>query len=242
MSPDRADASRPRTPLPAWRGPLRLASGLILLTFLTTHLLNHALGLVSLEAMEAGRAWFLLLWRNPLGTAVLYSAVTVHISLALLSIYARRSFRLPAWQWAQLLLGLLIPPLVVTHVLGTRMAGAFYGHDDPYRRVLLALWHLNPTAGLRQTTLVVLAWLHGSIGVHYWLRVRPGYRRAAPWLLAGAVLVPALALLGFVNGGREVTRRSAEPGWVERVQAETRVVDPEARAGLGRAEGWLLRG
>ena len=33
---------------------LRLASGLVMAFFVATHLLNHALGLVSLEVMEAG--------------------------------------------------------------------------------------------------------------------------------------------------------------------------------------------
>jgi len=36
---------------------VRLVSGLVLLTYLATHFINHALGLISLEAMEAGRAY-----------------------------------------------------------------------------------------------------------------------------------------------------------------------------------------
>ena len=39
---------------------VRLVSGLVLLTYLATHFINHALGLISLEAMEAGRIWFWL--------------------------------------------------------------------------------------------------------------------------------------------------------------------------------------
>ncbi len=54
---------------------LRLVSGLILGCFLTTHLLNHALGLVSLPAMESGRGWFNVLWRSMAGTILLYGAV-----------------------------------------------------------------------------------------------------------------------------------------------------------------------
>ena len=38
---------------------IRLVSGLVLLTYLATHFINHALGLISLEAMEAGRTWFI---------------------------------------------------------------------------------------------------------------------------------------------------------------------------------------
>lgn len=55
----------------------------MLVTFLTLHLANHALGLISLGAMEAGRVWFLALWRHPLGTVLLYGALLTHLSLAL---------------------------------------------------------------------------------------------------------------------------------------------------------------
>jgi adenylate cyclase len=42
----------------------RTVTGLVLIAYLATHFLNHALGLVSLAAMEAGRPWFLLVWRS----------------------------------------------------------------------------------------------------------------------------------------------------------------------------------
>lgn len=37
---------------------LRLITGLVLFAYLTTHLANHALGLISLDAMETGRSGF----------------------------------------------------------------------------------------------------------------------------------------------------------------------------------------
>jgi|RhiMetdeSRZDD1v2_1073273.scaffolds.fasta_scaffold206983_4 hypothetical protein len=48
-----------------WARPTRLVSGLVLFVYVATHLANHALGLVSLEVMEAGRLGFLALWRSP---------------------------------------------------------------------------------------------------------------------------------------------------------------------------------
>ena len=50
---------------------LRLVSGLVLFVFVLTHFLNHALGLVSLEVLEAGRLWFLAFWRWPPATLLL---------------------------------------------------------------------------------------------------------------------------------------------------------------------------
>ena len=90
---------------------LRLASGLVLFAYLTTHYLNHALGLISREALSRGADIFVLVWRNPIGTVVLYGAVATHMLLALWSLYQRRSFKgMTAGDWAQLLLGLSVPP------------------------------------------------------------------------------------------------------------------------------------
>ena len=45
---------------PLWLRKLRLVTGLTLFTYVSTHLLNHSLGNVSIPAMEAGlttRLW-----------------------------------------------------------------------------------------------------------------------------------------------------------------------------------------
>src|SRR6267378_6737064 len=78
----------------AWLRRTRLWSGIVLVAYLTTHLANHALGLVSFAALEAGRGWFLLLWRNPLGTALLYGALASHLALARWSFYQPKRLRL----------------------------------------------------------------------------------------------------------------------------------------------------
>jgi len=62
---------------------LRLISGLVLFTYVTTHLVNHALRLASLQAAEAGRLWFLAVWRHPLGTVLLYGSLATHLALLL---------------------------------------------------------------------------------------------------------------------------------------------------------------
>ena len=190
---------------------LRLLTGLVLFAYVTTHLANHSLGLVSLDAMEWGRAWFLALWRNPVASVVLYASLVTHVALALWALYDRRTLRMPAWEAAQLLLGLAIPPLLVSHVVGTRVAWQVYGVDDAYSRVAYNLWALSPELGTRQIIIVVLAWLHVSIGLHAVMKLRSWYERTAPWLLAGAVLVPVLAVLGFVAGGREAAARAQDP-------------------------------
>src|SRR2546425_7524175 len=76
---------------------VRLGAAFVLLTYLILHFSNHALGLISLDAMEAGRRWFLAIWRNPLGTLALYGAITVHGGLAPWLVLPRRSLRMPLW-------------------------------------------------------------------------------------------------------------------------------------------------
>ena len=213
---------------------IRLWTGLVLFTYLTTHFLNHALGLVSLEAMAAGQDWFVLVWRSLPGTIALYGSFGIHNLLALWALYRRRTLRMPAWEASQLTLGLLVPPLLVWHVVGTRLAHEVAGTQTTYTFVVLALWQLNPIAGLRQVVVLAVAWIHGCIGLHFWLRLRPWYPRLARTIYSGFLLVPVLALLGFATAGQEVSRRAREPGFVQTVIREARLPNPAQRAVLGQ--------
>jgi len=224
----------------AWVVAVRLTTGLILLTYVTTHLANHSLGLISLGAMEAGREWFLTLWRSPLGTLALYGALLTHVLLALWSLYRRRTLRMPRWEASQLLLGLAIPPLLAGHIVANRVAHEWFGATDSYTRVVLGLWHLAPAVGLRQAVVVVVAWLHACVGIHFWLRLRPWYPRAVPALAAFAVLLPVLALLGFARAGREVTELAARPGWVEATLKAAGRPDAAGRASLERLQNAIV--
>lgn len=219
---------------------LRLATGLILFTFLATHLSNHALGLISLEAMERGRVWFLALWRNPLGTLALYGALLTHFSLALLSLYRRRHLRMPLWEATQLVFGLAVPPLLISHITGTRIAHAWFDATDSYARVLLTFWVLRPDLGVRQALVLLVAWTHGCFGLHFWLRLRPAYPRVAPVLLVAAVLLPILALLGFAQGGREVAARASTAQAVAEVLRAANAPDPADRVVIERTRDMLL--
>ncbi len=209
----------------------RLVSGLILLTYLATHLLNHGLGLISLDAMEWGRQWFLLLWRNPLGTAVLYGALLTHLCLAIWALYQRRHWRMPVTEMLQLTFGLTIPLLLTVHIVGTRLTHEYFAVDDSYTLMVLTLWHASPMDGLRQAILIIIAWTHGCIGCHYWLRLKKWYPRAAPYFLTLALLIPVCGLLGFVDAGREVSNLIArQPDWLERFLIAAKIPPRSQRA------------
>lgn len=204
-------ATSPRAPAArSWLSPqvvertLRFGAGVILMVFVTLHLLNHAAGVFGIEAITAMQEWRVALWRNPVGTALLYGALAVHIALALRRLLARRTLRMPWPEAAQVALALAIPILLTPHALGTRyMAGL--GINDAYVNVLRNLW---PGLAWWQTALVIVVWSHGVIGIHQALRNGAWYRRHRNALRVAAVTIPLLALAGFVASGREAQGRS----------------------------------
>ena len=232
-------------PARAWRPltlrRLRLASGLVLFGYVLSHLANHALGNVSLAAMEDGLDLVTALWLNPLGLTLLYGALLVHLLLGLQALYASRFFRWRSSEILQLVSGLLIPPLLVSHIAGTRIAFVTAGLDKGYAQELYTFWVASPQLGLMQAAVLVVAWIHGCAGLHFWLRLKPGFGRAAPGLLAVAVLMPVLALLGFVQGGRAILALAQDPAWRATALQPIHVGRPDQVARLaGIRDGMLL--
>ena len=227
---------------------LRLWSGLVVLGFAATHLANHALGLVSLGAMEAGRRWFVAVWRAPPAEALLVASLLGHAGLSLWRVWERRSLRMSAGEAVQLVTGLLIPLWLTAHVLATGVMHRLTGVQDSYAYELGLIW---PDAMPRMALMLGLVWLHGCVGLHRWLRLRAWYRRLRAPALALAVLLPVLALLGTVAGGRELAqRRTADPAWLEATtkaegwptrEERTRLVDAPDAAIVAGFE-WLVLG
>jgi adenylate cyclase len=217
---------------------LRLISGLVLFGYVTTHLLNHALGLVSVEAAEAGRTWFVAVWRHPIGTLLLYSSLICHLALALYAVYLRRHFRLPRWELVRLGLGLLIPLQLLQHIVGTRVQHEIFGVQDGYTREVLMYWVLNPVSGLQQVMLLMLTWAHGCMGLYFWLRVKPARHWTLPLLLILAVVLPVCAVGGFIGMGHESLVRAEDPVWL--VRAAEPLAPPDAERAIAWRDGSVL--
>jgi adenylate cyclase len=179
---------------------VRLVTGLIVAAFVVGHFLNHSLGVVSIEAMDRMRVALALWWRSPVGTALLYGSLLTHFILALASLYGRSTLRMPVWEAAQMLLGLAIPPLLIGHIVGTRLTWTMLGHNIDYERVVGQLWS-SEWGITRQSLLLLIVWAHACAGLHYWLRVRQWYQAAEPLAFALALLLPAIALAGFASAG-----------------------------------------
>ena len=224
----------------------RLISGLVLFTYVTTHLINHALGVVSLETMEYGRTWFVDFWRSLVPTIALYGALIIHFLLALWAIFMRRRFLgMPPPEAVQLALGLTIVPLLTQHALGTRVADELFELKPGYAYVLGILWYDQPHKALWQGVALVVAWFHGCMGLYFWLRLKPWYPRWQPYLYAGALLLPVVALLGYADTGREVARLAADDAWYQAMRARANSLDRPAidtLITLERAVDWVFYG
>jgi adenylate cyclase len=209
---------------------VRLATGLVLVTYVTGHLVNHALGVISIDAQEALLSVLAPPWQSPPGTILLYSALIVHALLGVYALWRRQTLRMPAWELTQLALGLTVPLLLIPHVFGTRVASALIGTDTTYHVVVAALWS-SPTAMIRQPVLVVVVWTHLAIGLHYWLRLSSAYRRKLRFLYPIAVIVPLVALLGFWGAGFELAAAAPAAS-----ASNSPAPDPAARALLDARE------
>ena len=124
----------------AVRRTLRLTSGLVLFAYIAAHLLNHALGLVSLKAAEAGMEIAVEVWYSLPGTVLLYGAAAVHFVLALWAVYERRTFRLPPAELLRIALGFTLPIILINHFANTRLAYDLFGLSSDYTRVVANLW------------------------------------------------------------------------------------------------------
>jgi adenylate cyclase len=189
-------------PLPLLLRSLRVISGLVLMVFVTCHLVSLSLGLHSLDAIRAGFPWLMRPWVDMPGHAVLIAATLVHAGLALRSVALRRSFAMRREDAVQIASGLLIPILLAGHVVTVTS-----GLDTTYPFMLSLYWVFVPLYAIQQLSVLVLVWVHATIGFVNWASLRPWWPRVSTILPLLLFAIPILALLGFVEAGKDVLAR-----------------------------------
>ncbi|MGV6846867.1 MAG: adenylate/guanylate cyclase domain-containing protein [Marinibacterium sp.] len=220
-----------------WRGGLasraRIASGLVLFAYVLMHFLN--LGLVQVDPVLANRLQDGL--RRVIGTVpgtvLLYGALLVHMALALYRLAGLRRLRLPPAILVQYVFGLLIPALLFTHIVFTRMASQRFDVDVAFGFIAGLIW--NTPSAWKQAALLLLVWIHGCIGLHMWLRLTTRWRRSLPVLAGLATFVPVWALTGFLSEGRRVSGELADPVTRDLVHLRYNWPGPDAFAQLIQA-------
>jgi len=231
-----------------WRARLRLISGLVMLAFVICHLTAHCFLLISVEDAESVLTALMYPWRTLLGTGILVAAFVVHYSNGLWSIYIRRSLRLNRWELAQLSLGLCIPFLLMIHVVGTRIAESTLDVTIYYNTVFIGQWLHRSWLATVQVIALVTVWIHACIGIHYWLRTKPWYPSWRPAFFIYGLLLPTLAVAGYISGGNQVVREAkADPDFVRNSAEDSNItpgaaeaVDHMVAAGLALSFGLTL--
>jgi adenylate cyclase len=214
-----------------------MGSGLVLFTYITAHLFNHALGLISLKAAEEALGYAEELWDSLPGTVLLYGAAAIHFVLALWAIYERRTFRLPPAELLRIAMGFTLPLILINHFAHTRLAYGVFGLPVDYTRVISNLWAAD-SQGM-QLGLLAPGWIHGCLGLHFAFSRRPLYRRFRFALFAIALLLPAFSAFGFLAMGREL---KANPQAAAEAQEFLGPVHAAERAGIARWHNGLLIG
>jgi adenylate cyclase len=204
------------------RARARLISALVLLSFVLCHLVSHIFLIVSPPAAEKVLDRLMMFWWTDTGTYVLTTALVVHVLNALWSIYIRRYLRLPIWELAQLSLGLSVPPLLMLHVVGTKISDRFLGTSNYYDSVLTMHWVVTPWLVYLQFAAVLTVWVHACIGLHFWLRTKRWYPAWLPVLGMVGVVIPSLALAGYISGGNQVLRAAQNPDFLLTIQSDAR--------------------
>lgn len=182
---------------------MRIWSGLFLLIFVTSHLLNLSLGVISLEAMDAARPYLSEIWASLMLGPLLLSALVIHFCLGLWAIYRRPTLRTNPQDLVQLLSGVIVVPLLATHAIGVASLKINSVTFD-YAAATRFFWLAQPQIGLLQVVLLSVVWVHGCAGLFTWLRSKESMRNMLGWIYPIAVAVPVLALLGFAEAGRGV--------------------------------------
>lgn len=192
---------------------VRLTCGLILFTYLISHFLNHALGIISPDALTVGVIYHTNFWQYPPIALTFYSAAIIHMSLGIWSLYERREFRWLGIEPLQLVLGLCIPVMIISHIIGIRLSQTLFDTEKLYPQILYANWVASSGRLWLMLAVLNVAWIHGCIGLYLWLRLKPMFKATAPFWLACAVMLPTLAMLGFYQGGRTVEQQSQSQQW-----------------------------
>ena len=213
---------------------LALVSGLVLFAFAALELCNNAIGLVSLETMGEIAAWRTAIMRSWPGAALLFVAFVSHIGTTLWFIARRATLRMSLWDAALTISGILVPLLLLPYIVDTWGARVLFGVDDGSLYQLARLW---PAHAFFYVILIVLLWGHGCLGLHQWLKLRPGYAAIRPVLAVAALALPIAAVAGLVAAARVVSVLMADETFAGQVRAATRWPSAEAEDALSR---WRL--
>jgi adenylate cyclase len=187
---------------------IRVFTGLVLFIYTSTHLLNHSVATISIQAADAVREYFLLAWRNPVAEIILFLSIAVHIILGILAVIRKRSAKMTKVEWVQILFPFIALFVLLQHIVTAALLSRIFGVDDSYE-LIFAGTLANPdtafTYGLFYTLMIVMIWTHGIIGIRGLIRFKPFYKTYHKSIVTFFWAVPILSVTGFLSGLKEMS-------------------------------------
>ena len=126
------------------------------------------------------------------------------------------------------------------HVVATRVAETLLDVTTYYNTVFIVQWLKFPWLGVVQVLAVITVWTHACIGIHYWLRNKRWYPNWRPLFFSFGLLLPALALAGYVTGGNQVLREAkSDPDFVGSSLDDSNLTDANHRRDISHGRDRL---
>ena len=199
---------------------IRLVTGLVMMAYCFGHMINHSLGIISVESMDSFLEYFMAFWRAPGIYWLMPVSILLHAVAALFTFLHRRSMHgLTKAEIIQFILGLLLPILLFIHISHGRI---FY---DITRRLgyYSIMFDISEKSGgfgfmlILYSLMLAMVWGHGCVGLHRWLSLKPWYSRLWLAFYTLAIMPYVTSIIGVSVGFREASLRKSDSSWLARL-------------------------
>ena len=202
----------------------RLVSGLIIMVYCFGHMINHSLGIISVESMDKFLEYFMIFWRAPVIYYLMPISILIHALAALFTFLHRRSMRgLTRAEITQFVLGLLLPLLLFMHISYGRVTYDMTGRLGYYTYFFDSIEKENQFTFffIFYAIMLAMVWVHGCLGIHRWLSLKSWYNRLWLFFYTLAIMPYVTSMIGVAVGYREAVLRKFDSSWMEMVAEKT---------------------
>ena len=137
---------------------------------------------------------------------LLYGALLIHFLLGIYALSRKRSFKMSKKEWLRNSCAILIPFFLASHLSITLWGSRFLGLNDTYSFMILSTFLLDPVGYILLGLMLVVVWVHGSIGIIGLLEFRQIYSDYKGFFHGIMVGLPLLAYGGYLNASIELTK------------------------------------
>ena len=196
---------------------IRIISGSILFAYVIMHLLNHSINIFSIDLADAVRSsYFHPVWQNPVGLVLLYGSFVAHMILGFSSILTRKSFKMKAKDWIQIIFPVLALLFLLQHIAASFAITKIFGGEESYS-LLFAVMNTDPPSeiiigAILFSLMTIFIWVHGVIGLDAYLKQQAVHHNRFGFYLRFPSLfrfiywvVPIGAVLGWLSGLRNMS-------------------------------------